>query len=67
MSVIVRTPEGKIKVMTKGADNVIFERLAEYQDDITKETLFHLRNFANEGICLNPFFFNLFVLVLFNE
>ena len=50
MSVIVRTPDGKIKVMTKGADNVIFERLTDNQNDIAEETLTHLKNFANEGI-----------------
>lgn len=50
MSVIVRTPDGRIKVMTKGADNVIFERLAVDQDDLTLETLKHLKMFANEGI-----------------
>ena len=50
MSVIVRTPDGKIKVMTKGADNVIFERLAADQDDLSSETLNHLKIYANEGI-----------------
>jgi phospholipid-transporting ATPase len=28
MTVIVRTPDGKIKVMCKGADSIIAERLA---------------------------------------
>lgn len=53
MSVIVRTPGGKIKVMTKGADNVIFERLAPDQDDQTSETLNHLKIFASEGIYIS--------------
>ncbi|XP_066918904.1 probable phospholipid-transporting ATPase IA isoform X1 [Clytia hemisphaerica] len=50
MSVIVKTPEGQIKVMTKGADNVIFERLAEHQNEMVEQTLQHLRDFANEGL-----------------
>lgn len=29
MSVVVKTPEGKIKLLCKGADNVIYERLRE--------------------------------------
>lgn len=56
MSVIVRTPDGKIKVMTKGADNVIFERLAPGQDEETLETLNHLKIFANEGILSIEFY-----------
>ena len=40
MSTVVRCPDGKIKLYTKGADTVIFERLAEKQD--TEATLTHL-------------------------
>lgn len=50
MSVVVKTPEGKIKVLTKGADNVIFERLASEQDEIIETTLDHLKDFASEGL-----------------
>ena len=41
MSVIVRTPEGKILVICKGADSIIEKRLRPGQDDIelTKEYL----------------------------
>lgn len=48
MSVIVRGPDGRIKVFTKGADCVIFERLAPDQDpNLTTE---HLHDFAVEGL-----------------
>ncbi|XP_024939743.1 probable phospholipid-transporting ATPase IA isoform X3 [Cephus cinctus] len=61
MSVIVRTPEGKIKLFCKGADSVIYERLAsrpgntsvpnnEGLDDFRESTLSHLESFATEGL-----------------
>uniref|UniRef100_A0A672RT20 Phospholipid-transporting ATPase n=1 Tax=Sinocyclocheilus grahami TaxID=75366 RepID=A0A672RT20_SINGR len=49
MSVIVRTPTGKLRLYCKGADNVIFERLNEtsqYKD----LTVTHLEQFATEGL-----------------
>ncbi|KHJ46745.1 phospholipid-translocating P-type ATPase, flippase [Trichuris suis] len=48
MSVVVRAPNGKIKLYTKGADTVIYERLAANQlyGDIT---LRHLEEFAASG------------------
>uniref|UniRef100_UPI00358E9CF6 probable phospholipid-transporting ATPase IA isoform X1 n=1 Tax=Myxine glutinosa TaxID=7769 RepID=UPI00358E9CF6 len=49
MSVIVRTPTGKLQLYCKGADNIIYERLAEgslYKE----ETLQHLEQFASEGL-----------------
>ncbi|RXN34669.1 phospholipid-transporting ATPase IB-like isoform X9 [Labeo rohita] len=49
MSVIVRTPTGKLRLYCKGADNVIFERLNEasqYKD----LTVVHLEQFATEGL-----------------
>uniref|UniRef100_A0A671RNW8 Phospholipid-transporting ATPase n=1 Tax=Sinocyclocheilus anshuiensis TaxID=1608454 RepID=A0A671RNW8_9TELE len=49
MSVIVRTPTGKLRLYCKGADNVIFERLNEtsqYKD----LTVAHLEQFATEGL-----------------
>jgi len=42
MSSIIRTPEGKIKLYCKGADTVIFERLAaegQFFNDITSNHL----------------------------
>uniref|UniRef100_A0A3Q3C753 Phospholipid-transporting ATPase n=1 Tax=Haplochromis burtoni TaxID=8153 RepID=A0A3Q3C753_HAPBU len=47
MSVVVRTPNGKLRLYCKGADNVIFERLTEasqYKD----LTVAHLEQFATE-------------------
>ncbi|VDP00822.1 unnamed protein product [Soboliphyme baturini] len=54
MSVIFRNCEGKIKLYTKGADSVIFERLADNQIylDVTVK---HLEEFASHGyrtLCL---------------
>ncbi|OUM56786.1 hypothetical protein PIROE2DRAFT_49242, partial [Piromyces sp. E2] len=50
MSVIFRTPDNQIIVFCKGADSVIFERLAEGQDQIKEVTLNHLQRFASEGL-----------------
>ena len=49
MSVIVRTPKNQILLLSKGADNVIFDRLQTGQNDMKRETLLHLDSFANEG------------------
>ena len=49
MSVIVKY-EGKIKLYSKGADNVIFERLAPHQEDIRTKTQEHLDRFAMDGL-----------------
>ncbi|XP_022807594.1 phospholipid-transporting ATPase IA-like [Stylophora pistillata] len=49
MSVIVRTPEGKIKLYCKGADTVIFERMQEKQMYMDS-TVEHLEDFAKEGL-----------------
>lgn len=50
MSVIVRDPAGKIKLLCKGADTVIFERLdgnsREYGDGLLQQ----LESFATEGL-----------------
>jgi phospholipid-translocating ATPase len=54
MSVVVRRVDGddhRLFLMTKGADNVIFERLKPGVDeDIREETERHLSQFANEGL-----------------
>lgn len=49
MSVVVRTPEGKIKLYCKGADTVIFERLQDKQMYMDS-TVEHLEDFAKEGL-----------------
>ncbi|KAK0196473.1 phospholipid-translocating ATPase [Armillaria mellea] len=53
MSVVLRKSEGdddRIFLMTKGADNVIFERLKPGGEDLKAETERHLNEFANEGL-----------------
>eukprot|EP00026_Physarum_polycephalum_P000972 Phypoly_transcript_00973.p1 GENE.Phypoly_transcript_00973~~Phypoly_transcript_00973.p1 ORF type:complete len:1149 (+),score=209.12 Phypoly_transcript_00973:246-3692(+) len=49
MSVIVRTPEGKILLYCKGADTVIYERLGPDQP-YGNITITHLQEFASEGL-----------------
>ncbi|KAI8580635.1 hypothetical protein K450DRAFT_236545 [Umbelopsis ramanniana AG] len=49
MSVVVRCPDGKIKLFCKGADTVILERLSD-NNPFTEETLVHLEDFATEGL-----------------
>ncbi|XP_015187867.1 PREDICTED: probable phospholipid-transporting ATPase IA isoform X3 [Polistes dominula] len=57
MSVIVKTPTGQIKLLCKGADSVIYERLnpkspddTESEDDFREATLEHLETFATDGL-----------------
>ncbi|XP_047480073.1 probable phospholipid-transporting ATPase IA isoform X2 [Penaeus chinensis] len=49
MSVIVRTPQGQIKLYCKGADTVIYERLGDSQQ-FRDVTVRHLEEFAGEGL-----------------
>ncbi|KAJ2960716.1 hypothetical protein NQZ79_g3924 [Umbelopsis isabellina] len=49
MSVIVRCPDGKIKLYCKGADTVILERL-NANNPFVEPTLVHLEDFATEGL-----------------
>uniref|UniRef100_A0AAQ4PXE5 Phospholipid-transporting ATPase n=1 Tax=Gasterosteus aculeatus aculeatus TaxID=481459 RepID=A0AAQ4PXE5_GASAC len=49
MSVVVRTPIGKLRLYCKGADNVIFERLTE-ASQYKELTLSQLEQFATEGL-----------------
>ena len=51
MSVIVRNPQGQIVLYCKGADSVIYERLAENHDLTLKEkTSKDMETFANGGL-----------------
>jgi len=52
MSVVVRTPSGEIKLLCKGADNVILERLgtSPSQRKDFDITILHLEKFAKEGL-----------------
>ncbi|XP_015918063.1 probable phospholipid-transporting ATPase IM isoform X1 [Parasteatoda tepidariorum] len=49
MSVIIRK-NGKIKLYSKGADSVIFERLGPSSNDLKIKTSDHLNKFASEGL-----------------
>ncbi|CAC5421630.1 DRS2 [Mytilus coruscus] len=49
MSVVVRTPDNKIKLYCKGADTVIYERLDDKQAH-GEVTLQHLKEFATLGL-----------------
>jgi len=52
MSIVVRTPEGKIKVFIKGADNVILGRVGKSSSQRKHCSLTekHLDDFAREGL-----------------
>ncbi|RHY18978.1 hypothetical protein DYB32_010302, partial [Aphanomyces invadans] len=52
MSIVVKSPEGHILVLTKGADVVIFERLrtTEQNAELLQHTTAHINGFANEGL-----------------
>ncbi|ELR23243.1 phospholipidtranslocating P-type ATPase [Acanthamoeba castellanii str. Neff] len=49
MSVVVRTPDGQFKLFTKGADNVVYERLRK-GDPSAQVTEKHLHQFACAGL-----------------
>ncbi|CAH8494750.1 unnamed protein product [Schistosoma turkestanicum] len=65
MGVVVREPNGRISVMVKGADTVIFERLAN-TSLYGQSTMDHLESFAKTGLrtlCIawtevDPLFYN---------
>jgi phospholipid-transporting ATPase len=49
MSAILRCPDGKIRIYCKGADTVIFERLAR-DNPLLDQTTQHLEDYATEGL-----------------
>ncbi|KAI5437312.1 Phospholipid-transporting ATPase 3, variant 4 [Lathyrus oleraceus] len=49
-SVVCRYPDGRLVLYSKGADNVIFERLADGSNDIKKVTREHLEQFGSAGL-----------------
>jgi phospholipid-transporting ATPase len=49
MSTILRCPDGKVRIYTKGADTVILERLAK-DNPIVEVTMQHLEDYATEGL-----------------
>ncbi|XP_041965886.1 probable phospholipid-transporting ATPase IM isoform X4 [Alosa sapidissima] len=50
MSVIVRNPKGEIKLYSKGADTIVFERLHPSNEELMYTTSEHLNEFAGEGL-----------------
>ncbi|XP_069379069.1 phospholipid-transporting ATPase ID-like isoform X2 [Paralichthys olivaceus] len=50
MSVIVRSPEGKLSLYCKGADTIIYERLHKSCSKLMEVTTEHLNEFAGEGL-----------------
>lgn len=49
MSVVVRTPEGKIQLLSKGADLVMFDRMFDGDKGAKDETYRNLKEFSREG------------------
>ena len=50
MSVIVRDEEGKLLLLSKGADNVMFERLAKDGRKFEEKTKQHMHDYADAGL-----------------
>ncbi|KAI3452964.1 hypothetical protein Pfo_009627 [Paulownia fortunei] len=50
MSVIVRDEEGKLLLLCKGADSVMFERLAENGREYEEQTREHVNEYADAGL-----------------
>ncbi|XWS68900.1 hypothetical protein CRYUN_Cryun04dG0133400 [Craigia yunnanensis] len=49
-SVVCRYPDGRLVLYCKGADTVIYERLADGSDDLKKVTREHLEQFGSAGL-----------------
>ncbi|XP_050236765.1 putative phospholipid-transporting ATPase 9 [Mercurialis annua] len=50
MSVIVRSEEGKLLLFCKGADSVMFERLAKHGREFEEKTKEHINGYADAGL-----------------
>ncbi|XP_073279408.1 putative phospholipid-transporting ATPase 9 [Primulina huaijiensis] len=50
MSVIVRDEEGKLLLLCKGADSVMFERLGKNGREFEEETIKHVNEYADAGL-----------------
>ncbi|XP_057951462.1 putative phospholipid-transporting ATPase 9 isoform X2 [Malania oleifera] len=50
MSVIVRNEEGKLLLLCKGADSVMFEKLAKNGREFEKNTKEHINEYADAGL-----------------
>ncbi|KAJ4711220.1 Phospholipid-transporting ATPase [Melia azedarach] len=49
-SVVCRYPDGRLMLYCKGADTVVYERLAEGNEDLKKVTRKHLEQFGSSGL-----------------
>ncbi|KAJ7978815.1 Phospholipid-transporting ATPase [Quillaja saponaria] len=50
MSVIIRNEEGKLLLLCKGADSVMFERLAKNGREFEEQTKQHINEYADAGL-----------------
>uniref|UniRef100_A0A9I9CDL4 Phospholipid-transporting ATPase n=1 Tax=Cucumis melo TaxID=3656 RepID=A0A9I9CDL4_CUCME len=50
MSVIVRDAKGKLLLLCKGADSVMFERLAKNGSEFEEQTKVHINEYADAGL-----------------
>uniref|UniRef100_A0A8C7BLZ3 Phospholipid-transporting ATPase n=1 Tax=Neovison vison TaxID=452646 RepID=A0A8C7BLZ3_NEOVI len=50
MSVIVRNPEGRIRLYCKGADTILLDRLHPSPQELLSTTTDHLNEYAGEGL-----------------
>ncbi|ANM64919.1 ATPase E1-E2 type family protein / haloacid dehalogenase-like hydrolase family protein [Arabidopsis thaliana] len=50
MSVIVRNPENRLLLLSKGADSVMFKRLAKHGRQNERETKEHIKKYAEAGL-----------------
>ncbi|XP_015198388.2 phospholipid-transporting ATPase ID-like isoform X1 [Lepisosteus oculatus] len=50
MSVIVKNPKGQIRLYSKGADTILFDRLDPSNEELMYTTSEHLNEFAGEGL-----------------
>ncbi|AQK84042.1 Putative phospholipid-transporting ATPase 9 [Zea mays] len=50
MSVIVKEPEGRILLLSKGADSVMFKRLAPIGRKFEEETRSHINQYSDSGL-----------------
>ncbi|XP_063309827.1 phospholipid-transporting ATPase ID-like [Pelobates fuscus] len=50
MSVIVKSPEGRLTLYCKGADTIVYELLGRSSEDLKEVTTDHLNEFAGEGL-----------------
>ncbi|KAF3965086.1 hypothetical protein ACB098_04G085400 [Castanea mollissima] len=50
MSVILRSEEGKLLLLSKGADSVMFERLAKNGREFEQQTKEHINEYADAGL-----------------